>query len=443
MENQTAPTPTEQTPVEQPIQVPQQEEPKTKSSLPKALIAVLLVVILAVAGFAFYKKSLTPTTKPTDTATVPVAPSSDPTANWKTHYLTGLGIRFKLPDYFSQMDYPNGNETKGEKGRQFCIQYLKSDAVSFLIKRVLAGGGACSPTYFGLGTTSIDYEAGRMGGFGDLQGYTFENGKYYAKMVLGKKFEIPTELTKEITNPNGIKILRVIGKTEQDMPAFPIAGTPGDGSIGALINLNNNITYSGVSVEMKLDGKLNSYLFDQILSTFKFIDQEVSTVPADWKTYTNQALVGFSLKYPPAWKTDISIAPQTTRVDEQPLLLIHNGKFGSSVDSNAEHTYPLNYVGITAFTYQKTVQDFTNDLVNDFMPETRDNINNSMDRKLVNIDGLSAMSFNEPGAGTRGKVVALSNGKNIVLLTFPYLVDYTNDPILNQIVSSFKFINAF
>jgi hypothetical protein len=173
----------------------------------------------------------------------------------------------------SPMDYPNGNETNGEKGKQFCIEYTKVDVVSLLVKRVLAGGGACLPQNFGFGTTSIDYEVGRSGGFGDLQGYVYENGKYYAKMVLGKRFEIPVDLAKEITNPNGVKILRIIGKDEASLDpnisAFSISGTPGNESMGALVNLSNNSTYSGVAFQMKLDSKLTSDLFDQILSTIE------------------------------------------------------------------------------------------------------------------------------------------------------------------------------
>lgn len=269
-----------------PVTPSQQASPiSVQSNNSKTLIVSLValeVVTLLVAGYFGYQltqlKKQTPTTI-TETSIIPTYPSpvpslsSDKTSAWQVQRVQGLGIEFKLPNYLSQMDYPNGNETKGEKGKQFCIQYEKVDIVSFLVKDVLAGGGACLPTYFGLGTTSVDYEAGRMGGFGDLQGYTYENGKYFAKMVLGKKFEIPSELAQEITNPNGVKILKIIGKNEQssapDIPSFPIAGTPGNGSLGALINLNNNSTYSGVAVEMKIGSKLNQELFDQILSTIK------------------------------------------------------------------------------------------------------------------------------------------------------------------------------
>ena len=274
------------------------EIPKPKNKFVIFLVALLILVGLVSLGYWAYQNYFA--VKPVPVASPSPTPeaTADPTANWKTYIVNGLGIEFKLPEYFSPLDYPNGNETKGEKGKQFCIEYTKIDIVSFLIKNVIAGGGACLPQYFGLGTTSIDYEAGRMGGFGDLQGYTYENGKYYAKMNLGKKFEMPTELTKEVTNPNGVKILIVIGKNnllEQEGNNFPITGTPGDGRIGALVNLNNAI-YPGVTVEMKLEGGLNTQLFDQILSTFKFLDEKSSVYP-NYNHYVNSE-TNFSIEYP-------------------------------------------------------------------------------------------------------------------------------------------------
>lgn len=259
-----------------PVELVTPQIPKPKSKILIILLAVLVLVVLGIAGVFVYGKyisKISPSPTPQPTSITSPTPTMDPTANWQTHKVPGLGIELKLPGFFSPLDYPNGNEMNGEKGKQFCIEYIKVDIVSFFIKNVIAGSGPCHPQYFGLGTTSVDYEAGRMGGFGDLQGYTFENGVYFAKMNLGKRFEIPTELAKEITNSNGIKILRVIGKnsqpTEQGIQAFPIAGTPGDGRLGALVNLDN-VTYPGVSIEMKLEGNLNIELFDQILSTFKF-----------------------------------------------------------------------------------------------------------------------------------------------------------------------------
>ncbi|MCA9369145.1 MAG: hypothetical protein H6773_02025 [Pseudomonadales bacterium] len=201
------------------------------------------------------------------------SPEIDGTIGWKTFNIQELGLSFKLPQFFSEQDSPYGNETSGEKGKQFCMYYLASNQVSFLIQKAFAGGGACSPTDFGLGTTSMDYEAGRGGGFGDLQGYLLEDGKYYAKMVMGRKIEIPTHLVKEITNQNGVKILRIIGandppSVQSSMVSFPTLGTPGEGRIGALLNIDTNSTYSGVTIEMRLDEKLTPELFDAILSTF-------------------------------------------------------------------------------------------------------------------------------------------------------------------------------
>jgi len=259
---------------------------ETKKANYSLFVGVLILLAMVVSG-AYYLGTLNakipPSTAPiVESTPAPIIrPSESPkqideTDGWKAQQLPTLGIEFKLPTYLSKMDYPNGNEIPGTFGRQFCIEYLKEDITSLFVKRVWAGGGACNPAYFGLGTTSVDYEQGRSGGFGDLQGYTIENGEYYAKAPTGKTFLIPIELVTELTNINNVKILKVIGKTSQpespDMFPWPIPGTPGDGRIGALINLENNSTYPGVSVEMKIDGKLSEELFDQILSTFEFVN---------------------------------------------------------------------------------------------------------------------------------------------------------------------------
>lgn len=189
---------------------------------------------------------------------------------WTNETIEELGITFKLPKYFGQMDYPNGYEIKGETGKQICIQYLRSDIVSFLIKKALAGGSACFPKYFGLGTTSTDYQAGRGTGFGDFRGYSLENGKYDTK----PKAELPMEFTKEVINSNGVEILLVVGashssQVEGDNLGLPVLGTPGAGRIGAIVNLPNNNRYTGVTFEMNLDEKLTPDLFNLILSTIK------------------------------------------------------------------------------------------------------------------------------------------------------------------------------
>lgn len=231
---------------------------------------LLLLILIAIISYSLASRS---NSEQSITEKVKEDAPKTETTNWTIEKFETLGLEFKVPTYLSMMDYPKGFETKGETGTQFCVQYLKSDITSFLIKKANAGGGACFPESFGIGTTSIDYQAGRMGGFGDVQGYMFEDGKYYAKTVSGKTFEIPNELVSEITNPNGIKILQVTGAdsipSSEDVPAFPILGTPGSGRIGAIINIQGNAKYTGITFEMKIDDKLTPEVFKEILDTVK------------------------------------------------------------------------------------------------------------------------------------------------------------------------------
>lgn len=209
---------------------------------------------------------------PTPTQALIPTPTStlDPTVDWKTFTIKTMGLEFKIPSELSKMGNLEENILSGEKGNLLCVTFSKKN--SFLIQSVFAAVGFCDVNTFALGTTSVDFEAGRMAGFSDLQGFEVIQGKYYAKL-LGKKFEIPKELINEVTNPNGIKILKIIGRNSTTGEwQGPIAGTPGDGWIGALVNIDNNPKYLGITVQMKLENNLTQKLFDQILSSFKFLD---------------------------------------------------------------------------------------------------------------------------------------------------------------------------
>ena len=86
------------------------------------------------------------------------------------------------------MDYPNGYEIKGEKGKQFCVQYVKKITTIFHIKGVLAGGEHVLQLTLVQEQHLLIMRRAEWVVFGDLQGYIYENGKYYAKAVLGKRY---------------------------------------------------------------------------------------------------------------------------------------------------------------------------------------------------------------------------------------------------------------
>jgi len=231
------------------------------------IIVVVLVVLATLVGVYYFgtiknktvstpTNSVQPSSSPSTSLLPSPSPVSEPTngpiSSWKSYTIKIVGLTFKLPP---ELAPTSGNMTiqtiPGEKGISFIAS---SDKTS----------------NFKIGTTSVDFEAGREGTFLDLQGYSFANGKYSANFVLGQSFILPNELIKEV-NGDGLKLLEITGKDHTSGEYLgPIEGTPGDGSIGALINIPNNKTYRGVAVEMNLSDNLTVRLFDQILSTFKF-----------------------------------------------------------------------------------------------------------------------------------------------------------------------------
>jgi hypothetical protein len=255
-------------PVSETLPTPSQPDFElTKKSLPKwplIIIGGILIATLLMGTYLLGKNmNLTPkpaskTTQVVTNLTPTATLTPDPTANWKTYTVGEIGLTYKVPSYFPELIQQNSN---GQTGKQIYISAGKTKVIEGPIL---------------LGTTSVDYTAGRGGMFVDLQGYFKQDSKYLAKFVSGKTFEIPTELASEITNKNGLKILIVKGKNFS-AEGLPVSGTPGEGHIGALINTNSK-TYPGFAIDMTFTDKSTSELFNQILSNFKFTDQTASEI---------------------------------------------------------------------------------------------------------------------------------------------------------------------
>ena len=270
-QNLTTPIP----PVSMPSVQPVSPKPHQLSIILLSLLS--LIFLSGMVYFYFQIQSLQqqliakPTPNPSSTNSPAPTSTNDPTVTWQTHSIKELGVSFKYPPTLQPMDYPSGIETKGEKGTQLCLSFIPFTTTLQLVKPVHAGGGACQGI-FAIGSTSTDYEAGRGGGFGDFQSYTKTGNTFKANFVLGKQYDLPSELVRETTNQQGIKTLVIVGKnTTQyvERGPEPIPGTPGEGYLGAIVNVERN-GYSGFNIQMKLSPKLTNETFDQILSTFQF-----------------------------------------------------------------------------------------------------------------------------------------------------------------------------
>ncbi len=221
------------------------------------LYGLIAVLFLTSTYLLLSRNTLTPAPSSTMYPTPTITTSSE-TADWKTYTLKSVGLTYKLPPEAVALGELQEFVVPGQKGTQVFVSRENSKIISD--KEMV------------MGTTSIDYDAGRGGMFIDLQGFTKENGKYYARFVQGKTFDLSSETTTEILNPNGLEILKIKGSNfEEETEGLPVAGTPGKGKIGALININRP-PYQGFAVQMDLKTNLTEQLFDQILSTFKFTD---------------------------------------------------------------------------------------------------------------------------------------------------------------------------
>ncbi len=172
-----------------------------------------------------------------------------------------------------------------------------------------------------------------------------------------------------------------------------------------------------------------------------------SDLANNWRIYTNSTF-GFSLQYPPAWKITTDPKPEGAQfINEQPIVLIHDGQLRPDPDVGPNSTYPTHYVGISTLASSKTLQEFLDSMVLGFSPEEKKDTREFMDQKALMINGILAVSFIEPGMGGRGRLIAVSNGTHIVLFSFPYQFNgekndnFTQDKDYVQILSTFKFVN--
>ena len=242
------------------------------------VMAFLTLVLLVVFAYMYSSKNkqfqVTPgekmVTLTEEKEPVPVTPEEKSTLlavdGWKT-FTSSYGFEFKYPSKLAADE----QKIDGEKGFAYCIDFSKTLSWNFLARKVFAGAAGCYSKDFGAGGTSIDFEAARGGGFLDTQGFIFEDSAVTFKFTQTKSFEIPASLVKEVvTNKNGVEIVKVVGKNEKNDSPFPVMGTPGEGYIGAIINLHGT-DLTGAAFQYSTETQiLTEEEFNQILDTIKY-----------------------------------------------------------------------------------------------------------------------------------------------------------------------------
>lgn len=199
-----------------------------------------------------------------------------------------------------------------------------------------------------------------------------------------------------------------------------------------LMKGKNNLLFN-IHNHFSPNGEVSSDIFNQILSTFKFIEK----INPDWKIYINEGL-NFSFEYPQDWEfiedyynqrglskySDllyISVRPTTMKEDSFWLLRVLN-----DMDINE--------------VIQDTVKE------NPWYPETKKEIVSIEDTSFVN---LPAKKFNHKETikdQVTDQIVKTYNFSEILLEKDDYVfilpaTSKNNDPTLNQILSTFQFLD--
>jgi len=240
------------------------------------ILILVIVVLVGVVGFFIYQnnqlkqesdkpiisdvsESATETTT-SPNATASPTKTSTPAADWKTYSVNEIGLTFKLPKSIDDSKVFEEAVRQGDTGSILCATFGASEIHV-----------ACGHELFALGTTSQDFSAARGGSYLDHRGFSSVNGNYYAKSLGTNNSKIPSELIQEITTSQGLTILRILGKNQTTGEyRGAVAGTPGEGNVGALVNFQGHPEFDGLAVFMTLSDSRTTELFDQILSTFEF-----------------------------------------------------------------------------------------------------------------------------------------------------------------------------
>jgi len=229
------------------IQPETPQKPKQSNWL-VVLISIIAVIVLGLVCYGVYWYfSNTPFIEEgtfIDTGTLPVNDSSDPTANWQTYRNEEYGFEFKFPGGWFV------NEPEDLKDSPLGLNYYSSFD-------------------FTVGGAPIEISVKEDNALDNMKASLLELG-----ILVGEK------------------IVDVDGAASTELKSYAPPGTE-----DSLITSSVYIPHNGQFIVFFDSARLEktSIEFDQILSTFKFIEPEVDT--SDWQTYRNEEY-GFELKYP-------------------------------------------------------------------------------------------------------------------------------------------------
>jgi hypothetical protein len=263
----------------QPTPIPQ------KSKLPLVLGMIVLLFVFVGAGVVLGKflftqpttpvveKLILPTPSPAETLAKTETPTPDPTINWKT-YQNKNGYSIKYPSTLTVV--PDTGMTAPKD---------ITEATGISVRNQNLADPLTGPQL-------------------NLYVFSLENTVYKNLSTLR---EIADANLKDNNHPETlIKIIEGVHETQFNGELayeYTIeskgffagwSGFLGEQGIAKIVTFKHNGKYFQI-------GLYDTPVFNQILSTFKFLDQTQTDETANWKTYTNSKPFAFQLKYPPDW----------------------------------------------------------------------------------------------------------------------------------------------
>ena len=368
---ETVETPQTTTPIEQKSR-PEADRPSDETNWTKIILAAVLGIgLLAGSAYAGYyygtqQVSQPKADRPLDETPEPTSPPvADPTADWRT-YTDDMFVSVQLPPSWQQLSTGgmDFSDEKFEKGVTIVIEQSAYDRFTEQAEQVLTKGAKPQSVVLA-GVTALRYE-----------GYGGEAGRLYKVQIVAQR---------------GINAFLVTFST----PALPEGG-------------------EDVSV------------FDQILSTFKFLEVEDQT--KDWKTYTDTTN-NFSLKYPPSW--------QVTKGNE------HAPSIPSSMTEIIKMQSNVGTVDVSIIPWHNNLKKDLREELSSFISRYFGDVSVSYENtQLDNLTALKGSYLQSAfGSQTKGVLTAVEKDTAVFFLQTQFDVKNTSRLTLyNQILSTFKFL---
>jgi hypothetical protein len=339
-------------------------------------------------------------------------PAEDGFATWQTYRNEEYGFEFKYPPEFGEIEKKEEScFIEGKYVQEFQGRPCRHITLSF--SQLGEEGGT---VFMGARSTLFrDYALGRGAYFGDFAPDSMAAVQEYCSTGDDEMY------CKLQRNPANI----IFAKSEEEK--FSLEGE-GKAFYYSLYNdrLEAGIVMSNERFEGLMPYEESERLFDQILSTFKFINFDPT---ANWQTYQNEEF-GYEVKYPEGWTVD---GPENNKYFAHPddrALLEENRRICRGEQEGMcgpDLLVPSFSILVQQNTPDRTLEDIASALTQDLLAED-----------IQEIDSSGT-------AGLRIRALGLGSGLYAFFIKDDYLYTVTDEgyevePDFDQILSTFKFI---